>query len=52
MSSRDKILGALKAKERAVTHPPAWRTRRNFDDLAERFEMALTKAKGEIIIHS
>lgn len=48
MNTRDKILGALKSKERDVTHPPAWRSRRNYENLAEQFSVALTKAKGEV----
>jgi L-lactate dehydrogenase complex protein LldG len=49
MNARDEILAALKTKERAVTHPPRWRSRRDFPDLAERFTEALTKVHGEVI---
>lgn len=49
MSSRDEILARLRAKEGQVTPPPAWRTRRHFEDLAERFTTALTSVHGEVI---
>jgi L-lactate utilization protein LutC len=49
MSARDEILAALRTKERDVTHPPRWRTRRDFPDLAERFTTALTNVHGEVI---
>lgn len=47
MNARDEMLSRLRRKKRDVTHPPAWRSRRHFDDLAERFMEALTAAKGE-----
>ncbi len=49
MSSRDEILARLRAKEGQITPPPAWRTRRHFEDLAERFTTALTSVHGEVI---
>ena len=49
MNARETILSNLRKKERAVTHPPAWRSRRSIDDLAAHFTTALTKAKGEVI---
>ena len=48
MNSRDKILANLRAQERELPHPPAWRSRRNFDDLVARFTEALTSVKGEV----
>lgn len=48
MNARDKILGTLQSKARDVTHPPAWRSRRNYEDLAAQFSEALTKAKGQV----
>lgn len=47
MSARDEILSRLRNKKRDVAHPPAWRSRRHFDDLADRFIEALVAAKGE-----
>jgi L-lactate utilization protein LutC len=53
MDARDEILSRLRQQERKDTAghvsptPPAWRTRRHFDDLAGRFSEALTAAKGE-----
>ncbi|MEZ4767249.1 MAG: hypothetical protein R2844_02350 [Caldilineales bacterium] len=49
MTDRDQILDTLRAKERTVTHPPPWRSRRRFDDLAARFESALTSVAGEVV---
>lgn len=48
MSDRDHILTILRQQERAVKHPPAWQSRRQFDDLAARFTAALTAAHGEV----
>lgn len=47
MNARDEILSRLRRKKRTVTHPPAWRSRRHFDDAVDRFIEALTAAKGE-----
>ncbi|MEA3336790.1 MAG: lactate utilization protein [Chloroflexota bacterium] len=48
MTDRDEILNRLKAQERDATHPPAWRSRRHFDDLAERFSTSLTASGGQV----
>lgn len=49
-SARDEILGRL--RERPANGedqlPPPWQSRREFPDLAARFEQALTAAKGEV----
>lgn len=49
MNTRDKILARLRANERPEPHPPAWTSRRNFPDLAERFTTSLTAVAGEVI---
>jgi L-lactate dehydrogenase complex protein LldG len=49
MNARDEILAVLRTKARDVTHPPRWRSRRNFPDLADRFTEALTRVHGEVI---
>jgi L-lactate utilization protein LutC len=48
MSDRDRILASLRQQARDVTHPPAWRSRRHFDDLAARFSRTLTDGGGEV----
>lgn len=48
MSDRDQILAALRQQARPAEHPPAWQSRRQFDDLALRFVTALTAAHGEV----
>jgi L-lactate dehydrogenase complex protein LldG len=48
MANRDQILTALRQQTRAVGHPPAWQSRRQFDDLAQRFTASLTAAHGEV----
>jgi L-lactate dehydrogenase complex protein LldG len=48
MTDRDQILTILRQQARPVTHPPAWDSRRHFDDLAERFTASLTAAAGEV----
>ena len=48
MTDREQILASLRQQERVVTHPPAWETRRRFDDLAERFAASLTAGAGEV----
>ena len=48
MIDRDQILTTLRQQERSVTHPPAWQSRRQFDDLAMRFTASLTAAHGEV----
>lgn len=47
MSDRDSILSALRRQGRPAEHPPAWTSRRDFADLAERFCAALAAAHGE-----
>lgn len=49
MDAREEILTRLRAKKRDDTHPPTWRSRRHFDDLAAQFTTALEAAKGEVI---
>jgi L-lactate dehydrogenase complex protein LldG len=48
MTDRDRILSALHSQERSVTHPPAWESQRQFDDLAGRFTASLTAVAGEV----
>ncbi len=48
MTDRDRILAALRQQARPVDQPPAWRTRRNFPDLAARFTAALTAGAGVV----
>jgi len=48
MTDRDQILTTLRQQARAVAHPPAWQSRRRFDDLAERFDASLTASHGEV----
>ncbi len=47
MSAREEILGRLNAGQRAVSPPPAWRSRRSFGNLAHRFLNTLRANKGE-----
>jgi L-lactate dehydrogenase complex protein LldG len=48
MNDRDQILATLHQQTRATSHPSAWQSRRQFDDLAERFSASLTAAHGEV----
>lgn len=48
MSSREEILKHLREKHRNSTLPNAWKSRRNFSDLVERFTESLTAVKGEV----
>ena len=48
MADRDPILSTLRQQERAASHPPAWQSRRQFDDLAARFAASLTAGHGEV----
>ena len=48
MTDRDQILTTLRQQKRTVAHPPAWPSRRQFDDLAERFAASLTAGHGEV----
>lgn len=45
--ARNDILHRLRARMRTTVHPPAWRSRRQFDDPVARFISALTAVKGE-----
>lgn len=48
--SRSDILARLRAQQRSdQTPPPAWRSRRHFPDLAERFTQSLVASAGEVI---
>lgn len=49
-SARDEILARARAQARTTTPPPAWRSRRNFESLAERFTSSLTASKGEVLV--
>jgi len=49
MTARDEILARLHKQKRDLSPPPAWLSRRDFDDLADQFEKALTAAKGEVL---
>ncbi len=49
MSSRDEILAGLRNRVREVEQPQPWQSRRQFEDLAERFEASLTAVSGELI---
>jgi L-lactate dehydrogenase complex protein LldG len=48
MNARDEILARLREQARDVAPPPPWRSRRQFEDLAEQFTEALTAVKGEV----
>ena len=48
MNSREEILTRLNEKDREVTMPAPWQSRRDFVDLAERFTGALTAVLGEV----
>lgn len=48
MTNRDQILAALHEQARTADHPPAWQSRRRFDNLAERFTASLTAGHGEV----
>ncbi|MDQ7030581.1 MAG: hypothetical protein Q9O62_12775 [Ardenticatenia bacterium] len=48
MDARQAVLRRLRAARRPADHPPPWRSRRHFDDLAERFAQVLTAAHGEV----
>lgn len=47
-SSRDTILNKLRAKQRPEPERPIWQTKRQFDDLAERFTQSLMAVKGQV----
>jgi L-lactate dehydrogenase complex protein LldG len=48
MNDHDEILRRLREQERGTARVPAWRSRRRFDDLAERFMEALAAGGGEV----
>jgi L-lactate dehydrogenase complex protein LldG len=48
MTDRDQILAALRQQARTADHPPAWQSRRQFNDLSERFAASLTAGHGEV----
>jgi L-lactate dehydrogenase complex protein LldG len=48
MSARDEILNRLRARSRPAEPPPIWRSRREFEDLAGQYELALNNVKGEV----
>jgi len=48
MTDRNQILTTLHQQTRAVSHPPAWQSRRQFDDLAKRFTASLSAGHGEV----
>jgi len=48
MSAREEILNRLRSRASRVSLPPAWKSERNFPDLAARFTESLTKVKGEV----
>ncbi|MCA9970539.1 MAG: hypothetical protein KC425_10010, partial [Anaerolineales bacterium] len=45
---KSTILHRLRQQQRAVAHPPAWHSRREFADLAAQFAAALTAVHGEV----
>ncbi|PID85612.1 MAG: hypothetical protein CSB13_06915 [Chloroflexi bacterium] len=48
-TSRNLILNRLKNNRQAATLPQPWLTHRQFDNLADQFEKALTAVHGEVI---
>jgi L-lactate dehydrogenase complex protein LldG len=48
MNARQEILARLRQQEREVKPPPAWTSRRQFADLADRFTQTLRANKGEV----
>ncbi len=49
MSARQEILNRLRGRERAVTLPPPWRSRREFPSLEERFRHSLEAVYGQVL---
>ncbi|MBE2222537.1 MAG: lactate utilization protein [Anaerolineae bacterium] len=49
MTSRDLILNQLKEHAQVVAMPAPWVSHRDFADLADQFEQALTAVHGEVI---
>ncbi|MBN1679230.1 MAG: lactate utilization protein [Anaerolineae bacterium] len=51
ITARDDILKRSKQRARAAgDHPPAWRSRRQFDDLSRRFVDSLAAVHGEACV--
>jgi len=48
MSARNEILDSLRTEAREADLPPAWKSQREFEDLAARFAESLMAAKGEV----
>lgn len=48
MSAREDILTLLRRRERDVTPPPPWTSRRRFESLSDQFAEALTANLGEV----
>lgn len=48
MTARDEILTRLRSKTRPTEPPAPWQSRRQFGDLVERFQKALTAVHGEV----
>lgn len=48
ISARGEILNRLRSQAREVDPPAPWPSRRQFDDLADQFNQALTAVKGEV----
>lgn len=48
MNAREAILKQLRQSGQRETPPAAWRSRRHFPDLGDRFAAALAAAKGEV----
>lgn len=48
-AAREEILARLQQQAREATLPPPWQSRRDFPNLADRFQEALTAAKGEVV---
>jgi L-lactate dehydrogenase complex protein LldG len=48
-TSRDTILNQLKANTQVVAMPEPWLSHRDFSNLADQFEQALTDVHGEVI---
>ncbi len=49
MGAREEILGRLKANVEIVPMPPAWVSRRRFENLTVQFDEALTAVGGKVI---
>lgn len=49
MPDREQILNRLRSQQREASHRPAWRSRRDFPDLAGQFCAALAAGKGEAL---